>query len=230
MEKESLELLLGHGISVEQIAKRFRKDPSTVTYWMRKYGLEAPNREKCAAKGGIGRERLEELVEAGLSIAEIAATVERSKATVKHWLSRFGLRTKSARGLPTAATEIGKRAGRLTIRKSCPRHGETAFTLEGRGYYRCKRCRSERVAERRRKVKATLAAEAGGRCRICGYDRYIGALEFHHLDPAEKRLGLSYKGVALAIATLREEARKCVLLCANCHAEVEAGLAVVPIE
>jgi hypothetical protein len=30
--------------------------------------------------------------------------------------------------------------------------------------------------------------------------------------------------VTLGIARMREEARKCVLLCANCHAEVEAGL------
>jgi hypothetical protein len=28
-----------------------------------------------------------------------------------------------------------------------------------------------------------------------------------------------------SLAILREEARKCVLLCANCHAEVEAGFA-----
>lgn len=26
-------------------------------------------------------------------------------------------------------------------------------------------------------------AYKGGKCQICGYDRYVGALEFHHLDP-----------------------------------------------
>ena len=73
-------------------------------------------------------------------------------------------------------------------------------------------------------MKAILVAEAGGRCRVCGYDRYPGALEFHHLDRDDKRLGLSHQGAALAITTLRAEARKCVLLCANCHAEVEGGV------
>jgi hypothetical protein len=57
-------------------------------------------------------------------------------------------------------------------------------------------------------------AEAGGRCCICGYDRYLGALQFHHLDPDEKRLGLATGGLTLSLATLRHEARKCVLLCA----------------
>ena len=66
MDKESLRRLLGQGLSVERIPKRFGKDPSTVSYQMRKHGLEAPNREKHAAKGGIGRERLEALADAGM--------------------------------------------------------------------------------------------------------------------------------------------------------------------
>lgn len=79
-------------------------------------------------------------------------------------------------------------------------------------------------------MKELLIAEAGGRCRICGYDRYPCALEFHHLDPTEKRMTVSAKGIAYALETLRLEAEKCVLLCANCHAEVENGLASVPIK
>lgn len=78
------------------------------------------------------------------------------------------------------------------------------------------------VNRRRRIVKATLVAEAGGRCRICGYDRSTAALQFHHLDPLNKTLQISAR--CLAIDTLREEASKCLLLCANCHAELEAGL------
>ncbi len=52
MDKESLELLLSCGLSVERIAKRFSKDPSTISYWMREHGLEPPNREKYAGRGG----------------------------------------------------------------------------------------------------------------------------------------------------------------------------------
>src|SRR2546429_1544516 len=104
------------------------------------------------------------------------------------------------------------------------RQGGTVFCRRGWAFYRRKRCRSEAVTRRRRKVKETLVAEAGGRCCVCGYDRCIGALEFHHLDPAAKTLGVSYGGLAHALATLRAETSKCVLLCANCHAEVENGV------
>jgi hypothetical protein len=80
------------------------------------------------------------------------------------------------------------------------------------------------VAERRRRIKVELVAEAGGACAVCGYNRCISALSFHHVNPREKRFGVARGGVTLGIARMREEARKCVLLCANCHAEVEAGL------
>ena len=78
--------------------------------------------------------------------------------------------------------------------------------------------------------KEILVDEAGGRCCLCGYDRCLAALEFHHLDPLEKRLEINAKGTSLALDTLRAEARKCVLLCSNCHAEVEVGATEVPLE
>ena len=79
MNKQSLELLLEQGTSIERIARRFGKDPSTVSYWVRKHGLASPYAQKHAAKGGIERDRLEALVEAGRTIAEIAEQAGRSK-------------------------------------------------------------------------------------------------------------------------------------------------------
>lgn len=116
------------------------------------------------------------------------------------------------------------------MREECQHHGDTEFVLEGRGYYRCKRCRAESVVRHRQKMKTTLVEEAGGACVICGYGRNVRALQFHHLDPAEKRFGLSSYGVTYSLEVLRREARKCVLLCANCHAEVEDGLVEIPLE
>jgi hypothetical protein len=92
------------------------------------------------------------------------------------------------------------------------------------GGYRCVRCRAEQVTDWRRRVKARLVAEAGGRCTVCGYDRCLAALQFHHVDPAQKRFHLAAGGVARSLERLREEVAKCVLLCSNCHAEVEAGV------
>ena len=95
------------------------------------------------------------------------------------------------------------------------------------GYYRCLLCRAQAVARRRRAVKRILIEEAGGACRLCGYDRAPAALQFHHLDPAQKSFQLSRRGATIALDAARAEVAKCVLLCANCHAEVEAGVATV---
>lgn len=224
MDKQSLERLLDQGESVERIAARFGKDPSTISYWMKKYGLTSPYAEKHAAKGGIERERLEGLVEAGLSIAEIATEVGRSKATVRHWLRRHKLKSRGGR------RRAARKAGLLTIEMMCPRHGHTTFFLEARGSYRCKRCRVENVVRHRQKLKATLVAEAGGCCSLCGYGRNVRALQFHHPDPSLKRMDVSGRGATCSIDVLRAEAEKCVLLCGNCHVEVEAGTAQLPLE
>ncbi len=93
----------------------------------------------------------------------------------------------------------------------------------GRTRWICKRCAGEAVTRRHRKVRLQLIAEAGGACAVCGYDRCILNLHFHHVDPSQKSFGMSLAS-GRALAAYQEEARKCVLLCANCHGEVEAGL------
>jgi len=229
VDRSSLELLLGQGLSIEKIAKRFAKHPSTVSYWMAKYGLQAVNRAKHAARGGIQRDRLEEMVESGMTIAELATELGVSKTTVRHWMRRYGIRTKNKRGPRHGAkTRQAKAVGLAQVTFTCPHHGETEFVLEGRGYYRCKRCRTAGIARHRRRLKEIPVTEAGGCCCVCGYDRSARALEFHHLEPDEKRLGISAIGLTLSLAAARAEAAKCILLCSNCHAEVEGGVTKPP--
>jgi len=93
--------------------------------------------------------------------------------------------------------------------------------------WRCRRCVGESVTRRKQKVKRTLVEEAGGRCAVCGYDRCIVNLSFHHVDPATKSFPLSMD-VGKGLPAFREEARKCVLVCANCHGEIEAGMVASP--
>jgi transposase len=226
VDRGSLEIFLRQGLSLEQIAKRLGRDRSTVGYWVEKHGQEAVYREKHAARGGLDKDRLEALVREGRSVAWIAKVLHVSEPTVRYWLKKFDLQTRGS--LRRRRAEEAKRAGLAVTRLTCRHHGFTDFWLEGRGYYRCLRCRSEAVAKRRRKVKAILIREAGGRCRLCGYDRSIAALEFHHIDRSAKAFGLSYRGLTRGIAQLREEAHKCVLLCSNCHAEVEGGIVKLP--
>ncbi len=226
MDRASLQHMLGQGLSLAEIGRRFGLHEATVAYWVSKQGLEAVNRAKHAGRGGLTLAQLEPLVIAGMSVAQIAEDVDRSKATVRHWLKRHGLKTSNRRGRrPSNEARNAKHGGSRTVRMICRRHGDAEYVLDGRGYYRCRRCRAEAVTRRRRRIKATLVREAGGACCVCGYSATMRALHFHHRDPAEKRLELNAKGIALSLETLRVEARKCVLLCSNCHAEVEDGMA-----
>jgi transposase-like protein len=222
MDKESLERLLTQGLSLAAIGARFGRDPSTVGYWLRKHGLRAAYGDKHRSRGGLSRADLEPLVESGASVATIAEQLGFSETSVKYWLRKWGFQTHGA--VRRERSRRAKEAGLATAELICGRHGLTEFWIEGRGSYRCMKCRGEWVARRRRKVKEILVAEAGGRCAICGYDRCIAALQFHHVDPATKSFALGHQGFTRSLARMREEAGKCVLLCANCHAEVGAGI------
>ena len=73
------------------------------------------------------------------------------------------------------------------------------------------------VKTRRQKIRSMLLDEFGRKCSKCGYDKCEAALEFHHLDPNEKELKIATNSRSYDL--ILEEARKCVLLCANCHRE-----------
>ena len=88
VDRASLEELLDEGISLAEIGRRFARHESTVAYWVQKYRLRAANWARHAGKGGLERADLEPLVQAGMSIAQIAESVGRSRATVRHWLMR----------------------------------------------------------------------------------------------------------------------------------------------
>jgi len=114
----------------------------------------------------------------------------------------------------------------------CERHGLTEFACYSAGPRRgqrwsCKRCVGEAVTRRKQKLKRILVEEAGGRCTVCGYQRCIVNLGFHHIDPSQKSFAMSM-AVGRSIAAFREEAKKCVLVCANCHGEIEAGVIDCP--
>lgn len=222
MDRDVLKGMLAEGLSLAAIGRRFGRHESTVAYWVERHGLSAVGKERHAARGGLAREELEGLVARGLSIAQIAIEVDRSKATVRHWLRRYGLKTwNPSRSRRSAESQAAREAGLHEVAMVCGTHGEVDFVLDGRGYYRCRKCRAEAVSRRRRKVKRILVQEAGGACSRCGYSKTMRALHFHHVNSAEKELELHARGVALSLETLRAEARKCILLCSNCHAEVE---------
>ena len=80
----------------------------------------------------------------------------------------------------------------------------------------CYRCFGIQQEQYRLQVRDEALTYKGGKCEHCGYDKYRGALEFHHKDPTQKDpTGLR----KFKREKLFAELDKCVLLCSNCHRE-----------
>jgi hypothetical protein len=84
----------------------------------------------------------------------------------------------------------------------------------------------------RLELKQLAVAHMGGSCRLCGYSKCLRALEFHHRERQNKEFSIAsfisskvfFAGLEEVWELIKKELLKCVLLCANCHREVEAGL------
>ena len=81
----------------------------------------------------------------------------------------------------------------------------------------CKKCHSKKTHQRRITMKLQGIDYLGGKCQHCGYNKYYGALQFHHIDPSTKDVENFSKWKNFE--NLKKELDKCMLLCANCHVE-----------
>jgi hypothetical protein len=226
MERRFLEECLARKLSLDAIGELVGKHPSTVGYWLKKYGLVAAGHDQHAPRGEIDVHRLRELVDEGASIRKMANELDAGYSTVRYWLKRLKLETE--RSAHRKAIGAARQAGLRRTYLRCRKHGHTAFFERPDGGFRCAKCNTAAVSERRRKVKRELVREAGGGCRLCGFNEHPAAIQFHHRDPSSKEFHLGHQGQTRSIARMRKEARKCVLLCANCHALVEAGVKNAP--
>ena len=89
--------------------------------------------------------------------------------------------------------------------------------------------KSEAVKRWRHATKRRMVKAMGDCCQICGYDKCIEALSFHHIDPTIKSFSFgSISSSPKAWHEIVAELKKCVLLCHNCHSELHYGLATLP--
>jgi hypothetical protein len=84
------------------------------------------------------------------------------------------------------------------------------------------------VTKRRRKLKSLLVEYKGGKCMVCSYKKTPWAMDLHHVDESKKSFDMSSRGLTRSLERLKKEADKCVLLCANCHREIHAGITQLP--
>ncbi len=79
------------------------------------------------------------------------------------------------------------------------------------------------IRETRHKRKQKLLDLKGGKCERCGYEKCRSALTFHHIDPLTKSFTIGGNHTR-KWKTLVEEIEKCILVCANCHAEIHENM------
>ncbi len=92
---------------------------------------------------------------------------------------------------------------------------------KNRHHYECRTCFNGRSKEQQRKRKMEAVLYKGGKCVRCGYQGHLAVFDFHHLDRSKKSFEIGmFKN--RSFAKIKSELDKCVLLCANCHRELEA--------
>lgn len=125
---------------------------------------------------------------------------------------RYGLKTR-----PTIHTAFCKGCGKALVGRQsfycsseCKRK---VLKLDKNSYTYLK----ERGLQR----KISFVQKSGGKCSVCGYNKNLSALVFHHLNPDEKRLDLDMRTFGgNSYELIEKEVDKCVLLCSNCHMEL----------
>jgi hypothetical protein len=162
------------------------------------------------------QQTLQDLIDQGLSLAKIAAHQKCSQGSVRHWLKRYGLRTRR-----------GPR-GKLPKDMPAPRKcscGETDPTkFYGHKRSVCGACTNQYNLRRGREQRERVVRHMGGKCAApeCGFDKYPSALQIHHSNPETKDPSFSsYRGWNWE--RLVVELEQCILLCACCHMAFHAG-------
>lgn len=84
----------------------------------------------------------------------------------------------------------------------------------------------DNIKSQRQSTKLRLVQAFNHKCGICGYDKCISALEFHHVDPTKKDFNMGSS--CIAQNKIVTEVKKCVMLCSNCHREVHDGITIIP--
>jgi hypothetical protein len=167
---------------------------------------------------------LEECIDKNMSLSDIGKIVDKKPSTINYWLNKFNLKTNNL---------SFKQGGVIDYcgEKHCPKCKKTKSTddfykrrgKDGGSVY-CKICTNNQTLERQRKLKEEAIEYKGGCCQECGYDKYNGALEFHHLDPSKKDFTIGKVKSYSFNDVFKKELDKCILVCSNCHREIHGGV------
>ena len=86
----------------------------------------------------------------------------------------------------------------------------------------CKSCNSKRSMKREKDGKKQAVDHMGGCCSVCGYDKCIRAIDFHHLDSSKKSDDYNKRFKVWSFERQKKELENCIIVCANCHRELHS--------
>lgn len=162
-----------------------------------------------------------DLVERRLTIRQIADECHTSMTNARYWLRKFGLQTR--RGPHGSINgKLRSELDQLTPRK-CHRCGTTDVTkFYGRRMDYCGKCFNKQKLESGHKRRDWAINLLGGKCVVCGFDKWNSGLDMHHICPSEK--DICFRGFRYwSMERCKKELEKCVLICRTCHAGVHSG-------
>ena len=164
------------------------------------------------------KEEIEKMINERMSLNQISKVTGKSLTTVRYWVKKLDIQIKTKN-----FSEQGKKDyGQSRVCPKCKENCDIDQFYDRRGKKNssvyCKKCTTIQVVERTKKLKQEMVNYKGGCCEICGYNKYIGALDFHHINPDEKEFDLG-DASKYSITRLKLELEKCITLCRNCHSE-----------
>lgn len=156
------------------------------------------------------QQSLQDMLVQGMSLQEIARTANVNRTTVRYYIKKYNFSANHKPG----NKQIADNECRCV---DCGDTNRENFYINNK--YRCKKCEVRRVSKYRSSRKYKEVEKRGGCCSLCGYNKCVSALEFHHLDPSEKEFQwdqLTWKSQQI----IDTELEKCILVCSNCHREL----------
>lgn len=215
--------LAAQGMTTKQMADILQIGQTTVKSKMKEFGLKTIHYRPQIE---ITKEKLIELISQRLSSYSIAKIIGASPSNIRHWIKKYDLKTNPIWAFALTGNKESIKSGFKTCTQckiSLPFPNNFYIAKSGHVHSWCKQCSNDISQEKQRQRKIELVEYKGGKCVCCGYNNYVGALDFHHIDPLKKEFNISHLRT-YSLDKIKPELDKCVLVCSNCHREIHAGL------
>lgn len=177
-------------------------------------------------------EKIIELRKKGLSFKKISKELKCSQSTVSKWCNKNGLGNIGLKKYKELTNdeicELKEYYKTHTKKETALRFGVSETTVINHSDKKIINVNSKENAKRYRLnrrilIKQKAVEYKGGVCVMCGYDKCIQALDFHHTDPNEKDFSIA-GNYNISWERIKFELDKCILVCSNCHREIHAGI------